>query len=288
MGSSFNLRLRNASSSSLESLKRKASGRNLIDKSHMSTSVSAGNLPEQEEHLSSIVQEQVGHQLIVGVPTRHGHMLDSAAPSTIRMVSTKRILHDHASAKGGSEKRKRDFLLRDADTSHGPSHKPKTVLAPFCKYPIKKSPRKRSIPTTSADPPQSTEDVAAQDSLAQAVTPDIEEEDDRPIPGAFPTPPSKRKEAFIFGSDSAIAGISNEEFGIAGDAVLEEMNRKLKARGIASIGETLNKQQVLQQKIKSTEDSKYASKSRAAPQGRFGAAHAKQFARFVRPIRVQW
>lgn len=252
----------------------------------MSTIVSAGYFPEQEEHLASDVQEQPARQPIVGVPTRHGHMLDSAAPSTIRMVSAKRILHDHAWAKEGTKTRKRDYVLLDADTSHDPSPKPKSVLTPFCIYPIKKSPSKKSIPTTAADPPQSTEDVPAQDGVARAVTLDFEEEDECPIPGAFPTPPSKRKEAFIFGSDSAITGISNEEFGIAGDAVLEEMNRKLKARGIASIGETLNRQQVLQQKTKSTEDSKYTSKSRAAPKGRFGAAHAKQFARFVRPTCV--
>lgn len=107
-----------------------------------------------------------------------------------------------------------------------------------------------------------------------------EDEDDRPIPGAFPSPPSKRKEPFVFGTDSNTAGISNDAFGIAGDAVLEEMNRKLQARGIASIGQTLSKEEVLQQRSKEGRSWAGSLGRRNEPKGRFEDAHARQFARF--------
>ncbi|GHJ88259.1 hypothetical protein NliqN6_4661 [Naganishia liquefaciens] len=282
-GSSLNLRLRNASSSSLESMKRKAAGKSLIDKSHLSSFTSARNLPEQEENTPVNGQEQKMQPPIVGVSARHGHMSHSGAPSTMQMISAKGNADDYGSSDQHADLRQKSFSLLDEVIPHSPPPKPQSVLTPFCKYPIKKSISKRSIPTRPLNGPFSDENLTATDGLKVTANLVNEEEDDRPIPGAFPTPPSKRKEAFVFGSKSAIAGISNEEFSIAGDAVLEEMNKKLRARGIASIGQMPDREEVLQRNTRLTETSRNAFQGRSAPKGRFEAAHAKQFARFVRP-----
>lgn len=106
-----------------------------------------------------------------------------------------------------------------------------------------------------------------------------DDEDDRPIPGAFPTPPSKRKQPFIFGSNSDAAGVSNEQFGLAGDAVLEEMNRKLQERGIASIGQTLSKEDILLKRAKEGRSWTGSVGGKHGSKGRFEDAHARQFAR---------
>jgi hypothetical protein len=248
----------------------------------MSTITSAQDLADQEEDFSPQMQDSADPQPSIGIPTRHGHMLGSRAPSTMRMVSSSRNLEDNMSARRQAEivQTTTPKLVRD-DMQIGASPKLKPVLTPFCKYPLKGSPSKKRLPAIPVDPPQPIGQVPIADIADQPSPMETEEEDDRPIPGAFPTPPSKRKEAFVFGSKSGVSGISNEEFGIAGDAVLEEMNRKLKARGIASIGQTLNREEILQQRARSAQSSGYASKSKDGSKGRFDAAHAKQFARFV-------
>lgn len=246
----------------------------------MSSIASAPDVNHQEEHAPVEVQEQPASHATIGIPRRHEHMLDSRVPSTIRMVSADRKLDQHSNPAQKAQAFK-TTVVDDAEPLQA-SSKAKSVLTPFCKYPIKRSPpKKQHLQTESTVPPPSIESVEIKDHFAQTLVMDTEEEDDRPIPGAFPTPPSKRKEAFTFGSNSSVAGISNEEFGIAGDAVLEEMNRKLKARGIASIGQTLSREEILRQKGRSTESVNSAFKGKSGPKGRFDSAHAKQFARFV-------
>lgn len=248
----------------------------------MSTITSAQDLANQQEDFSPRIQVLEDPQPSIGVPTRHGHMLGSRVPSTMRMVSSDRNLEDDTSIRRQSQNAQtpNPQLVRD-DMQTEASPKPKPVLTPFCKYPLKGSPAKKRLPPIPSNPPLPIEHVPIKDDSEQPSPMDTEEEDDRPIPGAFPTPPSKRKEAFVFGSKSGVSGISNEEFGIAGDAVLEEMNRKLKARGISSIGQTPTKEEILRQKATSAQTSRHASRNKDSLKGRFDAAHAKQFARFV-------
>lgn len=281
VGSSLNLRLRHASASSLGSLKRKASSKLPLDKSTRSMVL-------EEDATTTSKPESPAPS--VGVPKRHGHMLASTAPSTIWMVSGPRTLRDqegHSSQQmqqGGAR-----AIAAEGDASSfsdSPTTK-KSVLTSFCKYPVKGSPSVRHQQTTSTltssrttkseIPPEAT----SQPAVPMDTNDDIEDEDDRPIPGAFPTPPSKRKQPFIFGGNSDTAGISNDQFGLAGDAVLEEMNRKLQARGITSIGQKLSKEEVLQQRSKEGRSWTGSMGEKNGPKGRFEEAHARQFARYV-------
>lgn len=156
----------------------------------------------------------------------------------------------------------------------------KSVLTSFCKYPVKGSSSTGSQSSTAALDTKAN--LTSGNEAKAVVTTDHEEEeeeDHRPIPGAFPTPPSKRKQAFVFGSSAEGAGISNNEFGLAGDAVLEEMNRKLRERGIASIGQTLSKEEILQKRAKEGRSWTGSVGGKHGPKGRFEDAHARQFAR---------
>lgn len=217
-------------------------------------------------------------------------MLASTAPSTIRMVSGPRNLRDQEDQSSQQMQQSGVHAIADEGNESSFRDSPKmkkSALTSFCKYPVKGSPsvmHQSTTPalgssrTTKAEPPL---EGLSQPAMPMDSNDDDEDEDDRPIPGAFPTPPSKRKQPFIFGSNLDTAGISNDQFGLAGDAVLEEMNRKLQARGIASIGQTLNKEEVLQQRSKEGRSWTGSMGGKNGPKGRFEDAHARQFARYV-------
>ncbi|KAJ9124278.1 hypothetical protein QFC22_001078 [Naganishia vaughanmartiniae] len=323
-GSSLNLRLRNASSSSLGSLSLKRKASSLLPHSGGEKStplvpsglarlamgeMQAGLLAAENEESSLPVSTRS-----VGIPKRHGHMLGSTVPSTIRLVTrntepahtTPVSLRSEKNADGSNQTR--TDLVEDVKATHG--------LKPFCRYPIKsssstrrKSPEKQVEPgctSTSrranqqnqvATPPSSRarEIFSGSATMTTPIYPDLpsdaDEEPDLPIPGAFPTPTSSRRrqqqqqqptpEPFVFGSTSSSAGISNDQFGMAGDAVLEEMNRKLRERGIVPIGQEMDRDQVLRTKGRNrglSGNSLMVTGDKKG-RGRFDDAHARQFAK---------
>lgn len=243
----------------------------------------------------------------VGIPKRHEHMLGSTVPSTIRLVTT------HTGIVHGVEQSSPSTKVAGATTHHG--------LKPFCRYPIKNSPSMRCKNPEQHVRPSSTfvhqandsSEIATPSETAQAFStrsrtttsyPDLpsdtEEEPDLPIPGAFPTPTSSRRrqqhqqqqqqqqdrptpEPFIFGTTSGMTGISNEQFGMAGDAVLEEMNRKLRERGVVPIGEEMNRDEVLRVKGRHVLGGGHglAMSGQKKTRGRFDDVHARQFAKWV-------
>jgi hypothetical protein len=142
---------------------------------------------------------------------------------------------------------------------------------------------KRSVMTTTA---------TATTTIYPELPSDTEDETDLPIPGAFPTPTSSRRrqkqqqhqptpEPFIFGTAATSAGITNEQFGMAGDAVLEEMNRKLRERGIVPIGEEMDRNEVLRTKGRTggIGESGAVEGGGKKGRGRFDDVHARQFAK---------
>ncbi|KAJ9106176.1 hypothetical protein QFC21_001319 [Naganishia friedmannii] len=335
-GSSLNLRLRNASSSSLGSLSLKRKASSVFPRSDCGESSTLGasglGRSEREEMQSSQMNllalkdvQGKGSARSAGIPKRHGHMLGSTVPSTIRLVTKNTEVPSAAHGPNQTSTPAKDINTTSRDdevmaveaktTTHG--------LKPFCRYPIKNSPSTRrkssekhiepSIASTSQTNlygVTGTASFRAQEastrsmemSTSTTIYPGLpsgtEEDVELPIPGAFPTPSSSRRrqhqqqqqqlqpipEPFIFGTASPTVGISNEQFGAAGDAVLEEMNRKLRERGIVPIGQEMDRGEVLRTKGRNRglgENGLGPVGGETKGRGRFDDVHARQFAKWV-------
>jgi len=99
------------------------------------------------------------------------------------------------------------------------------------------------------------------------------------VPGAFPTmevsvtpkkSPAHSAAPFVFGSP--LHGVSDEQFGQAGLAILEELNAQLRERGVAAIGEPVK----VEHKVGV---GKGAGTGLGRGGGRFDQAHQREFSR---------
>lgn len=100
-----------------------------------------------------------------------------------------------------------------------------------------------------------------------------------PLPGAFPSDATPKKKLstlpapFIFGSPAH--GITNDQFSRASEAVLSEINAKLRNQGVAGIGEKF----ALAEEFGGSSGGQVERGMGGGKQDRYASAHQKEFAK---------
>ena len=217
----------------------------------------------------------------IGFPLRHSHRAGLNRQSTIRLVreSTSADMILRTSLMGTPESLARES--RDADTreaTRNPSPPEFSKLPP-----LRQSTRVEEMSGIDfgLDSGMEREDDEAQEIL--------DDREDAPVeaitlisptvPGAFPTmevsvtpkkSPAHSAAPFVFGSP--LHGVSDEQFGQAGLAILEELNAQLRERGVAAIGEPVK----VEHKVGV---GKGAGTGLGRGGGRFDQAHQREFSR---------
>ena len=216
-----------------------------------------------------------------GVPLRHSHHAGLNRHSTIRLVgestSADKVLRSSLIGTPESLVREaRDADMRESTRSPSPPE--------FSKLPpLRQSTRVEEMSGIDFGLDSGME---RDEEETQEILDDREDELDKAVtlisptvPGAFPamelsqTPkksPSDKAAPFVFGS--LLHGVTDEQFGQASLAVLEELNAQLRERGVAAIGEPVK----VEHKVGV---GKGAGIGLGRGEGRFDQAHQREFSR---------